>query len=69
MVAVELDGRDYFLQTIHGGDILFVFLLQLEMIERWISLDKEKGSQLFRIIAALKDRSTDTRRIQIKPST
>ena len=35
---------------------LFVFLLQLEMIERWISLDKEKGSQLFRsIIAALKD--------------
>lgn len=35
---------------------LFVFLLQLEMIERWISLDKEKGSQMFRsIIAALKD--------------
>ncbi|ADV43984.1 DUF2764 family protein [Bacteroides helcogenes] len=35
---------------------LFVFLLQLEMIERWISLDKEKGDQLFRsIIAALKD--------------
>ena len=35
---------------------LFVFLLQLEMIERWISLDKEKGSQLFRsIIATLKD--------------
>lgn len=35
---------------------LFVFLLQLEMIERWISLDKERGSQLFRsIIAALKD--------------
>ncbi|MCD8181919.1 MAG: DUF2764 domain-containing protein [Bacteroides sp.] len=35
---------------------LFVFLLQLEMIERWISLDKEKGSQLFRsIIASLKD--------------
>ena len=34
---------------------LFVFLLQLEMIERWISLDKEKGSQLFRsIIATLK---------------
>ena len=26
---------------------LFVFLLQLEMIERWISLDKEKGNQLF----------------------
>ena len=35
---------------------LFVFLLQLEMIERWISLDKEKGNQLFRsIIAKLKD--------------
>ena len=35
---------------------LFVFLLQLEMIERWISLDKGKGNQLFRsIIAALKD--------------
>lgn len=26
---------------------LFVFWLQLEMIERWISLDKEKGSELF----------------------
>lgn len=35
---------------------LFVFLLQLEMIERWLTLDKEKGSQLFRsIIATLKD--------------
>lgn len=35
---------------------LFVFLLQLEMIERWISLDKEKGNRLFRsMIAALKD--------------
>ena len=35
---------------------LFVFLLQLEMIERWISLDKENDSQLFRsIIATLKD--------------
>ena len=35
---------------------LFVFLLQLEMIERWMALDKEKGSQLFRsMIAALKD--------------
>ena len=35
---------------------LFVCLLQLEMIERWISLDKEKGNQLFRsIIATLKD--------------
>ena len=35
---------------------LFVFLLQLEMIERWISLDKEKGNQLFRSsIETLKD--------------
>lgn len=35
---------------------LFVFLLQLEMIERWISLDKEKGNQLFRsIIESLKN--------------
>lgn len=35
---------------------IFVFLLQLEMIERWISLDKEKGNQLFRsIIDTLKD--------------
>lgn len=35
---------------------LFVFLLQLEMIERWLSLDKERGSQLFRsMIEALKD--------------
>jgi hypothetical protein len=34
---------------------LYAFLLQLEMIERWISLDKEKGSQLFRnIIDSLK---------------
>ena len=35
---------------------IFVFLLQLEMIERWISLDKEKGSELFRqMIQNLKD--------------
>lgn len=27
---------------------IFVFLMQLEMIERWISLDKEKGNELFR---------------------
>ncbi|MBO7418808.1 MAG: DUF2764 domain-containing protein [Bacteroidaceae bacterium] len=34
---------------------LYVFLLQLEIIERWISLDKEKGSQMFReIIGSLK---------------
>ena len=35
---------------------IFVFLLQLEMIERWISLDKEKGSELFRqMIQSLKE--------------
>lgn len=35
---------------------IFVFLIQLEMIERWISLDKEKGNALFRsIIDNLKD--------------
>lgn len=35
---------------------VFVFLLRLEMIERWISLDKEKGSELFRsIIDSLKN--------------
>lgn len=27
---------------------IFVFLMQLEMIERWILLDKEKGNELFR---------------------
>ena len=35
---------------------LYVFLLQIEMIERWISLDKEKGNQMFRqLIASLKE--------------
>lgn len=35
---------------------IFAFLLKLEMIERWIALDKEKGSQLFRsIIEELKN--------------
>lgn len=35
---------------------IFVFLLRLEMIGRWISMDKEKGSALFRqIIDKLKD--------------
>lgn len=35
---------------------IFVFLLKLEMIGRWISMDKEKGSELFRqIIDKLKD--------------
>ena len=42
---------DYF-----TAERLFVFLLQVEMIERWLSLDKEKGNQLFRqMIATLKD--------------
>lgn len=35
---------------------LFVFLLRLEMIERWISLNKESGSALFRqLIQQLKE--------------
>ena len=35
---------------------LFVILLQLEMIERWISLDKDKGNELFRaLIQGLKN--------------
>lgn len=35
---------------------IFAFLLRLEMIERWLSLDKEKGKELFKsIIASLKD--------------
>ena len=27
---------------------IFVFMMKLEMIERWVSLDKEKGNELFR---------------------
>lgn len=35
---------------------LFVFLLKLEMTERWIALDKEKGNELFRqLIDGLKN--------------
>lgn len=35
---------------------IFAFLLQLEMIERWGALDREKGNQLFRsIIESLKN--------------
>jgi hypothetical protein len=35
---------------------LFVFLMQLEMIERWVGLDKDKGNQMFRsMITGLKD--------------
>ena len=35
---------------------IFVFLMKLEMIERWISLDKEKGNEMFRqLIGQLKD--------------
>ncbi len=29
---------------------LFVFLQKIQMVERWISLDKEKGQQLFRTL-------------------
>jgi Protein of unknown function (DUF2764). len=39
-----------------GVECVFAYLIKLEMIERWISLDKEKGKELFReIIDALKD--------------
>jgi len=35
---------------------LFAFLVKLEMIERWLSLDKERGKELFReIIDSLRD--------------
>jgi hypothetical protein len=35
---------------------LYVFLLQTDIIERWVTLDKEKGNQMFRsIISSLKD--------------
>lgn len=35
---------------------LFVFLVKLSIIERWISLDREKGSEIFRkIIESLKN--------------
>jgi len=35
---------------------IFVFLMKLEMIERWVSLDKVKGNEMFRqLIDQLKD--------------
>ena len=35
---------------------IFIFLMKLEMIERWVSLDKEKGNEMFRkLIDQLKD--------------
>jgi hypothetical protein len=35
---------------------IFAFLLQLEMVERWILMDKERGSKLFRqMIDSLKN--------------
>jgi hypothetical protein len=35
---------------------VFAFLLKIEMVERWLSLDKEKGKEMFReLIGALKD--------------
>lgn len=34
---------------------LYVFLLQVELVERWLSLDKDKGNKMFRdIIASFK---------------
>ena len=39
---------------------IFVFLMQLEMIERWISLDKETGEKTFReIVSVMKKGSRD----------
>lgn len=47
----EASFYDYF-----SIERLFVFLLKLEMVERWISLDKVKGNQKFRaIIDSLKN--------------
>ncbi|MDR0745414.1 MAG: DUF2764 domain-containing protein [Mediterranea sp.] len=35
---------------------IFAFLLKIEMIERWLSLDKERGKEMFReLIGSLKD--------------
>ena len=35
---------------------IFIFLMKLEMIERWVSLDKNKGNEMFRqLIDQLKD--------------
>ena len=35
---------------------IFVFLLQIDMIQRWLKLDKEEGNKYFRkIISSLKD--------------
>jgi hypothetical protein len=35
---------------------IFAFLLRIEMIERWLSLDKERGREMFReLIGSLKD--------------
>lgn len=39
-----------------SAERLYAFLNQLEMVERWISLDKEKGNEMFRaIITSLKN--------------
>ena len=52
----KLDGRRCLFQLFYCVERIFVFLLKLEMIGRWISMDKEKGSELFRqIIDKLKD--------------
>ena len=47
---------------------LFVFLVQLEMIERWILLDKEKGrkSTIQKHYCIIERRGSDSGRIQIK---
>lgn len=49
-----LDEQNFF--NYFTVECLFVFLQKLGMIERWVSLDKEKGNQIFRnIISDLKD--------------
>ena len=51
MLSKNYDGLQNDLDKMDG-----VFLMKLEMIERWISLDKEKGNEMFRqLIGQLKD--------------
>ena len=52
---MELDGRRCLFQLFYCGADFRVFV-ETGMIGRWISMDKEKGSELFRqIIDKLKD--------------
>jgi hypothetical protein len=41
-------------------ETIFAYLLRIEMIERWTSLDKAKGEQTFReLVGAIKQESAD----------